>query len=94
MYKRQAVISVPLPHKRFKFSQRHRPTEQVALVGLATVFFQKIKLYLRFHTFGNHVPVSYTHLDVYKRQVIRKMVIGLLLFAGLRALLKGLGIWV
>ena len=33
-------------------------------------------------------------LDVLKGSVIRKMVIGLLLFAGLRALLKGLGIWV
>jgi uncharacterized membrane protein YfcA len=33
-------------------------------------------------------------LHVLKASVIRKMVIGLLLFAGVRALLKGLGIWV
>jgi len=33
-------------------------------------------------------------LNVLKGSVIRKMVIGLLLFAGFRALLKGLGIWV
>jgi hypothetical protein len=33
-------------------------------------------------------------LNVLKGSVIRKMVIALLLFAGLRALLKGLGIWV
>jgi hypothetical protein len=32
-------------------------------------------------------------LNVLKGSVIRRMVIGLLLFAGLRALLKGLGIW-
>jgi uncharacterized protein len=32
-------------------------------------------------------------LYVLRASVIRKMVIGLLLFAGLRALLKGLGIW-
>lgn len=32
-------------------------------------------------------------LNVLKGQVIRRMVIGVLLFAGLRALLKGLGIW-
>lgn len=32
-------------------------------------------------------------LDVLKGSVIRKMVIALLLFAGIRALLKGLGIW-
>jgi hypothetical protein len=30
---------------------------------------------------------------VLKASVVRKMVISLLLFAGLRALLKGLGIW-
>jgi len=30
---------------------------------------------------------------VLKGQVIRRMVIGVLLFAGLRALLKGLGVW-
>jgi uncharacterized membrane protein YfcA len=33
-------------------------------------------------------------LHVLKGSVIRKMVITLLLFAGIRALLKGLGIWV
>jgi uncharacterized membrane protein YfcA len=33
-------------------------------------------------------------LHVLKGSVIRKMVIGLLLFAGIRALLKGLGVWV
>lgn len=33
-------------------------------------------------------------LHVLKASVVRKMVISLLLFAGLRALLKGLGIWV
>jgi hypothetical protein len=33
-------------------------------------------------------------LHVLKASVIRKMVIGLLLFAGIRALLKGLGVWV
>lgn len=33
-------------------------------------------------------------LNILKGAVIRKMVIGLLLFAGIRALLKGLGIWV
>ena len=33
-------------------------------------------------------------LNVLKGSVIRKMVISLLLFAGMRALLKGLGIWV
>lgn len=33
-------------------------------------------------------------LHILKGSVIRKMVIGLLLFAGIRALLKGLGIWV
>jgi hypothetical protein len=33
-------------------------------------------------------------LNVLKGSVIRKMVITLLLFAGIRALLKGLGIWV
>jgi uncharacterized membrane protein YfcA len=32
-------------------------------------------------------------LGVLKGAVIRKMVITLLLFAGLRALLKGLGVW-
>jgi hypothetical protein len=32
-------------------------------------------------------------LNVLKGQVIRRMVIGVLLFAGLRALLKGLGVW-
>lgn len=32
-------------------------------------------------------------LNVLKASVVRKLVIGLLLFAGLRALLKGLGIW-
>jgi uncharacterized membrane protein YfcA len=32
-------------------------------------------------------------LNVLKGSVVRKMVIGLLLFAGVRALLKGLGIW-
>lgn len=32
-------------------------------------------------------------LNVLKASVVRKMVIGLLLFAGARALLKGLGIW-
>ena len=32
-------------------------------------------------------------LDVLKGSVIRKLVIALLLFAGLRALLKGLGLW-
>jgi len=33
-------------------------------------------------------------LNVLKASVIRKMVIALLLFAGIRALLKGLGIWI
>ena len=33
-------------------------------------------------------------LHVLKGSVIRKMVIALLLFAGLRALLKGLGVWI
>ena len=33
-------------------------------------------------------------LHVLRAAVIRKMVIGLLLFAGLRALLKGLGVWI
>jgi len=33
-------------------------------------------------------------LSVLKASVIRKMVIALLLFAGIRALLKGLGIWI
>jgi uncharacterized membrane protein YfcA len=33
-------------------------------------------------------------LNVLKGSVIRKMVIALLLFAGFRALLKGLGVWV
>ena len=33
-------------------------------------------------------------LHVLKGSVIRKMVIALLLFAGIRALLKGLGLWV
>jgi hypothetical protein len=33
-------------------------------------------------------------LHVLKGSVIRKMVITLLLFAGLRALLKGLGVWI
>jgi hypothetical protein len=33
-------------------------------------------------------------LTVLKASVIRKMVIMLLLFAGLRALLKGSGLWV
>jgi uncharacterized membrane protein YfcA len=33
-------------------------------------------------------------LHVLRASVLRKMVIGLLLFAGIRALLKGLGIWV
>ena len=33
-------------------------------------------------------------IHVLKAFLIRKMVIALLLFAGLRALLKGLGIWV
>lgn len=33
-------------------------------------------------------------LDVLKGSVIRRMVIGVLLFAGLRALLKGTGVWV
>jgi uncharacterized membrane protein YfcA len=32
-------------------------------------------------------------LNVLKGQVIRRLVIGVLLFAGLRALLKGLGVW-
>jgi hypothetical protein len=32
-------------------------------------------------------------LDVLKGSVIRRMVITLLLFAGLRALLKGTGLW-
>jgi hypothetical protein len=32
-------------------------------------------------------------LNVLKGQVIRRLVIGMLLFAGLRALLKGLGVW-
>jgi uncharacterized membrane protein YfcA len=32
-------------------------------------------------------------LGVLKGQVIRRLVIGVLLFAGLRALLKGLGVW-
>jgi len=32
-------------------------------------------------------------LNVLKGQVIRRMVIGVLLFAGLRALFKGLGVW-
>lgn len=32
-------------------------------------------------------------LNVLNGSVIRKMVIGLLLFAGLRALFKGLGVW-
>jgi uncharacterized protein len=33
-------------------------------------------------------------LTVLKASVIRRLVIGVLLFAGLRALLKGLGVWV
>jgi uncharacterized membrane protein YfcA len=32
-------------------------------------------------------------LDVLKGSVIRRMVIGVLFFAGLRALLKGTGVW-
>ena len=32
-------------------------------------------------------------LNVLKGSVIRKMVIAVLLFAGLRALLKGMGVW-
>jgi hypothetical protein len=32
-------------------------------------------------------------LHVLKASIIRRMVIALLLFAGIRALLKGLGIW-
>ena len=32
-------------------------------------------------------------LGVLKASVIRRLVIGVLLFAGVRALLKGLGIW-
>ena len=42
----------------------------------------------RFGIGGSLVP------DVLKGSVIRKMVITLLLFAGLRALLKGLGVWI
>jgi uncharacterized membrane protein YfcA len=33
-------------------------------------------------------------LNVLKASVIRRLVIGVLLFAGLRALLKGTGVWV
>ena len=33
-------------------------------------------------------------LHVMRASAIRKMVIGLLLFAGVRALLKGLGVWI
>jgi hypothetical protein len=32
-------------------------------------------------------------LNVLKGAVVRRMVIGVLLFAGARALLKGLGVW-
>ena len=32
-------------------------------------------------------------LNVLKGSVVRRMVVGVLLFAGLRALLKGLGLW-
>ena len=41
---------------------------------------------------GARIGASLLH--VLKGSVIRKMVITLLLFAGMRALLKGLGVWV
>ena len=37
-----------------KFAHRHRPAEQVALVGVAALAGQKIPLCLGLHALGNH----------------------------------------